>query len=67
MSLVVKNLKMPANCIECPFSIDDECRALPPTKKQKYPIVWNMRPNWCPLREYNSGDNRKVAKHDTRI
>lgn len=63
MSLIVKNLKMPANCLECPFSIDDECRALSPDKKQNGPLVWNMRPIWCPLIECKS---RKRKKRGTR-
>lgn len=62
MSLIVKNLKMPPNCLECPFSIDNECRALEVSKKQKSSLIWNKRPSWCPLMYYEENEEARTTK-----
>lgn len=59
MSVIVKGMKMPENCIKCPLQFGGWCYASPPEIDERVaPTVdeaWEQgKPDWCPL----------VALHD---
>ena len=51
MSIIIKNMKMPESCCECPCcdSVDLDCRIT--CDKVPWDIKDERRPVWCPLIE----------------
>lgn len=54
MSVIVKGMKMPENCIKCPLQFGGWCYASPPEIDERVaPTVdeaWEQgKPDWCPL------------------
>lgn len=54
MSVLVKGMKMPENCIKCPLQFGGWCYASPPEIDERVaPTVdeaWEQgKPDWCPL------------------
>lgn len=57
MSVIVKGMKMPENCIKCRMLFDGWCYVSPPDIDERVaPTVeeaWEQgKPEWCPLEEY---------------
>lgn len=46
MSVLIKDMDMPENCIDCPFDILNKCFA---TSREDCKVESLDRPEWCPL------------------
>lgn len=57
MSVLIKGMKMPETCIECPMQFGGMCYVIPPDVDEcrVFPTVdecWEKKkPSWCPLVE----------------
>lgn len=54
MSVLIKGMKMPENCIKCPMQFGGWCYAAPPEIDERVAptvdeAVEKGRPKWCPL------------------
>ena len=54
MSVVVKGMKMPENCLKCPMQFGGWCYAAPPEIDERVAstvdeAVEKGKPEWCPL------------------
>lgn len=67
MSIIIKDVKMPSGCFDCPFRDKtwDECKC-PPNKG--YPILscleHGKRASWCPLVELPEKHGRLLDEND---
>lgn len=62
MSVIVKNMRMPETCIQCPMQFGGWCYVSPPEIDERVaPTVdeaWEQKkPKWCPLEEQTSGSD----------
>ena len=64
MSVVVKDMNVPAKCTDCRFMVDGWCYAicLPEDQPDRLPL--NGKPEWCPLSEERDVANVKWIKLD---
>ena len=64
MSVLVKGMKMPKTCIECPMQFGGFCFVQPPEidEARVFPTVvecWEKKkPTWCPLEEVEDDKRR---------
>ena len=52
MSILIKDMKMPESCLNCPLETDyGTCGHFNGANYAKYQTEYNSRPVWCPLVE----------------
>ena len=61
VSVLIKNLTMPKNCIECPMQFGGWCYVCPPDIDERVAetveeAVKQGKPDWCPLVEIEGDD-----------
>ena len=70
MSVLVKGMKMPETCIECPMQFGGFCYVQPSDidEARVFPTVdecWEKKkPTWCPLEEAEDGIHAKKVAQD---
>lgn len=62
MSVLVKGMRMPETCIQCPMQFGGWCYVSPPEIDERVAptvdIAWKQKkPKWCPLEEQTSGSD----------
>lgn len=72
MSILVKGMKMPRTCIECPMQFGGFCGVQPADvdESRVFPTVdecWEKgKPEWCPLSEFDENEIYKQGFDDGR-
>lgn len=66
MSVLIKNMTMPKNCIECPMQFGGWCYVCPPDIDERVAetveeAVKQGKPDWCPLVEIEGDDVAPVT------
>lgn len=66
MSVLIKNMTMPKNCIECPMQFGGWCYVCPPDIDERVAetveeAVKQGKPDWCPLVEIEGDDVAPVV------